>query len=119
LKIDIGIGEVLVNKVIESDWESAWKQYYKPTSISNRITIVPSWEKYEKTHEDELLVTLDPGMAFGTGTHETTKLSVLALEKYVEKGDLIIDVGCGSGILSITSILLGAKHAYAYDLDHI
>lgn len=117
--IDIGTGELIINKVIESDWETSWKTYYKPTSITNNITIVPSWEQYERKHDEELIIKLDPGMAFGTGTHETTMLSVKALETYVKKEDIVIDVGCGSGILSIASVLLGANRVYAYDLDNV
>lgn len=118
-EIDIGTGEVIINDVVETDWETAWKKYYKPTSITDKITILPSWEQYERKKDDEIIVKLDPGMAFGTGTHETTKLSVKALQKYVKKNDHVIDVGCGSGILSITSILLGAKHVHAFDLDQV
>lgn len=80
---------------------------------------MPTWETYDRTHKDEIIVKLDPGMAFGTGTHETTMLSVKSLEKYVNQDDTVIDVGCGSGILSITALKLGAKQVYAYDLDSV
>src|SRR5699024_12177983 len=82
-------------------------------------TIAPTWEKYEPKSEDELIIELDPGMAFGTGTHPTTMLSIQALEQYINKKDTIIDVGCGSGVLSIASVLLGASKVYAYDLDDV
>lgn len=117
--IDIGTGEISLDSVVETDWETSWKKYYKPTSITNKITIVPTWETYDRTHKDEIIVKLDPGMAFGTGTHETTMLSVKSLEKYVNQDDTVIDVGCGSGILSITALKLGAKQVYAYDLDSV
>lgn len=117
--IDVGRNDVIVSSVDEEDWSTSWKKYYKPTNISNKITIVPSWEHYEHETEDELVLKLDPGMAFGTGTHPTTILSIRALEKYITREDKVIDVGCGSGVLSIASVLLGASHAYAFDLDQV
>lgn len=117
--IDLGENKITQSDVFEEEWETAWKKYYKPVKITERITIVPTWEPYEPTSENELIIELDPGMAFGTGTHPTTVLSIQALEKYVKDGDLVIDVGCGSGVLSIASSLLGADHVYAYDLDDI
>jgi len=117
--IDIGKNNVTFIEINEEDWANEWKKYYKPVQISKRITIVPTWENYKKETEDELIIELDPGMAFGTGTHPTTVLSVRALEKYVNKGDAVIDVGSGSGVLSIASALLGAKTVRAFDLDEV
>lgn len=117
--IDLGANQITQNDLYEKDWETAWKKYYKPVKITNKITIVPTWESYEATSANELIIELDPGMAFGTGTHPTTILSIQALENYVKNDDLVIDVGCGSGVLSIASSLLGADHVYAYDLDEI
>src|SRR5690625_1111322 len=117
--IDIGKNDVEITEIFEEDWANEWKKYYKPVQISDKITIVPTWEDYKKKREDEIIIELDPGMAFGTGTHPTTVLSVRALEKYVEKGDRVIDVGSGSGVLSIASALLGAEKVNAYDLDEI
>lgn len=117
--IDLGANKITQNDVFEQDWETAWKKYYKPVRITGKMTIVPTWESYEPAAEDELMIELDPGMAFGTGTHPTTVLSIQALENYVKNGDIVIDVGCGSGVLSIASGLLGADHIYAYDLDDI
>lgn len=117
--ISLGRNEVTVNDVAEADWSTAWKKYYKPTKVSDRVTIVPEWETYKPESCEELVAKLNPGMAFGTGTHQTTKLSIQGLEKYLKQDDLVIDVGCGSGILSIVSILLGAKKVYAYDLDKV
>lgn len=117
--IDIGKNLVTINDVDEEEWSTAWKKYYKPVQVSNKITITPTWERYKPKTKDELIIELDPGMAFGTGTHPTTKLCLQALEQWIEVNDLIIDVGCGSGILSIASALLGAKQVYAYDLDEV
>lgn len=116
--IELGENKISQNDVYEEDWETAWKKYYKPTKITDKMTIVPTWEPYEPS-KHELIIELDPGMAFGTGTHPTTALSIQALENYVENDDLVIDVGCGSGVLSIAAILLGSRHVYAYDLDEV
>ena len=104
--------------VNEEDWADSWKQYYKPIKTGNRIVIVPVWEKYEKA-EDELVVLMDPGMAFGTGTHETTRLCAALLEKYIAPGDKMLDVGCGSGILAICAAKLGAGDCFAGDIDPV
>ena len=117
--IDLGKNEITLSEVNEEDWATSWKKYYKPVKVSNRITITPSWEDYQPSKEDEIIIELDPGMAFGTGTHPTTVLSLQALEKHVKDGDIVLDVGSGSGVLSIASVLLGANKAYAFDLDEI
>lgn len=116
--VDLGKNEIYLKEIKEIDWETAWKKHYKPVKISNKITIVPSWEDYKATAE-ELIIELDPGMAFGTGTHPTTMLCIQALERHIAEDDMVIDVGCGSGVLSITSCLLGAKEVYAFDLDNV
>jgi ribosomal protein L11 methyltransferase len=116
--IDIGEASIKVKVVNEEDWANAWKQYYKPVRISERITIKPTWETYEPTSE-ELVIELDPGMAFGTGTHATTSLCLRTIETVVKQGDQVIDVGTGSGILAIAAAKLGAKHVLALDLDPI
>ncbi|SET61604.1 [LSU ribosomal protein L11P]-lysine N-methyltransferase [Oceanobacillus limi] len=116
---DIGHNQVTLSEVREEDWATAWKKYYKPINISKKITITPTWEDYIPRSDQELVIELDPGMAFGTGTHPTTILSIQALEAYLQKNDTVIDVGCGSGVLSIASVLLGAKKVHAYDLDEI
>lgn len=115
--IDIGPSNISLSEVNEEDWATAWKKYYKPVKISDRITITPTWEDYQPVSTDELIIELDPGMAFGTGTHPTTVLSIQALEQYLKKGDQVIDVGCGSGVLSIASVRLGAEEVLALDLD--
>lgn len=100
----------------EEEWATAWKKYYKPSKISDSIVVVPSWEEYTPVG-DEKIINLDPGMAFGTGTHETTRLCARLLEKYIKPGDEMLDVGTGSGILAVCGALLGASYIYAYDID--
>lgn len=117
--IDIGTNQVTMTEVKEEDWASAWKQYYHPVKISETFTIVPTWEKYERVNSDELIIELDPGMAFGTGTHPTTVMCIQALEKTVQTGHHVIDVGTGSGVLSIAAALLGAERVLALDLDEV
>lgn len=112
------LGEVTITEVYEKDWAEAWKKYYKPTKIGEKIIIKPTWEEYKKTNE-EIVIELDPGMAFGTGTHETTVMCIEALEKYVKKNDLVYDIGCGSGILSIVAAKLGGKKSIGIDLDEL
>ena len=102
--------------VHEEDWANSWKDYYKPLRIGKRLVIVPAWEKYEEG-ENDLIVRMDPGMAFGTGTHETTRLVIELLEKYTEPGCRMLDVGTGSGILAICASKLGAGECFAYDID--
>ncbi|RAL25845.1 50S ribosomal protein L11 methyltransferase [Thermoflavimicrobium daqui] len=103
--------------VDEESWADKWKAYYKPVRISDKLVIKPTWEEYEPVLLDEHIIELDPGMAFGTGTHPTTMLSLQLLEKYLFPNWRIIDVGCGSGILSIAAAKLGAKEVLALDLD--
>lgn len=117
--IDIGTNQVSLSEVNEEEWATAWKKYYKPVKISKKITITPTWEDYTPVSSDEIIIELDPGMAFGTGTHPTTVLSIQALETYLKENDSVIDVGCGSGVLSIAAAKLGAKEVFAYDLDEI
>lgn len=117
--IDLGTNQITLSEVNEEEWATAWKKYYKPVKISEKITITPTWEDYQPVSSDELIIELDPGMAFGTGTHPTTVLSMQALERYLKPNDTVIDVGTGSGVLSIASALLGAQHVSAYDLDEV
>ncbi|MDY8021868.1 50S ribosomal protein L11 methyltransferase [Paenibacillus polymyxa] len=118
---DIDPGEVQyeLKTVDEDDWANAWKQYFKPLRVSDRLTIKPTWEDYEPASEDEKIIELDPGMAFGTGTHPTTSLCLRTLESVIKGGEEIIDVGTGSGILAIGAVKLGAKHVLALDLDPV
>ncbi|WP_369354029.1 50S ribosomal protein L11 methyltransferase [Lysinibacillus capsici] len=117
--IDIGENVVSIVEVNEEDWATAWKQYYHPVKISERFTIVPTWEEYTPVSTDELIIELDPGMAFGTGTHPTTVMCLQGLEKVIKEGDTVVDIGTGSGVLSIGAALLGAKSVHALDLDEV
>lgn len=121
VNFDINIGENVLTlcEIDEEDWATAWKQYYHPVKISERFTIVPTWEDYTPVSTDELIIELDPGMAFGTGTHPTTVMCLQALEEVVQKGDTVVDVGTGSGVLSIGAAMLGAKSVHALDLDEV
>lgn len=117
--IDIGKNKVEISEVNEEEWATAWKKYYNPVKISSTFTIVPTWEDYTPVSSDELIIELDPGMAFGTGTHPTTVMCIQALERTVKEGDRVIDVGTGSGVLSIASALLKASGIRALDLDDV
>jgi ribosomal protein L11 methyltransferase len=117
--IDIGLNKVTISEVNEEEWATAWKKYYNPVKISERFTIVPTWEDYTPVSSDELIIELDPGMAFGTGTHPTTVMCIQALERTVAKGDRVVDVGTGSGVLSIAAAMLGAEKVEALDLDEV
>ncbi len=103
--------------ICEEDWANSWKEFYKPFKIG-RIVIVPAWEQYDAA-EGEIIVRMDPGMAFGTGTHETTRLIIGLLQKYTKPGMSLLDVGTGSGILAICGAKLGAEPCRAYDIDPI
>lgn len=110
--------ELSITEMEEEDWANSWKKYYRPTKIGKAIVVKPTWESY-KPAEDEIIVNMDPGMAFGTGTHETTQLCVMALEKYMKKDDRVYDIGCGSGILSIVAAELGARKVTGVDFDPV
>jgi len=104
--------------VDEADWADAWKQYYKPVKCGEKIVIVPMWEKYD-AKDDEVIIRMDPGMAFGTGTHETTRLCLAMMEKHLKKEMAVLDMGTGSGILAIYAAKAGAKSIDAYDIDPV
>ena len=118
LGIDFGKLEVLTGKVDEEDWAECWKAYYKPFKIGEKLAIRPSWTEYEAQPGD-LVIELDPGMAFGTGTHETTALCASWLEELVTPGIKAMDLGTGTGILAIAAALLGAKDVLATDIDPV
>jgi len=111
-------GEITTTGVSEEDWADSWKKYYKPIKTGRKLVIVPLWETYE-AQPGELTVLMDPGMAFGTGTHETTRLCASLLEEYVTPGCSVLDVGCGSGILAICASKLGAGECFACDIDPV
>ena len=112
------IGPTLFRKVSETDWSDEWKQYFHVTRVGKHIVVKPSWESYEPEAED-IVLELDPGMAFGTGTHPTTVLVLEALEKTVHRDTTVFDVGTGSGILAMTAAKLGAKAIKAVDIDGV
>ena len=116
--LETGDIELTRQELAEEDWADNWKKYFEPARITHDLTIVPSWTDYEVT-TGEKIIKLDPGMAFGTGTHPTTKMSLFALEQVLRGGKTVLDVGTGSGVLSIASSLLGAKEIFAYDLDDV
>lgn len=116
--LETGDIELTRQQLAEEDWADNWKKYFEPARITHDLTIVPSWTDYE-AGPSEKVIKLDPGMAFGTGTHPTTKMSLFALEQVLRSGEIVLDVGTGSGVLSIASSLLGAKEIFAYDLDDV
>ncbi|BGE82296.1 50S ribosomal protein L11 methyltransferase [Staphylococcus petrasii] len=118
---DIDKDSVLFSEktIAEVDWANEWKNYFHPFRASERFTIVPSWEQYTKESNEELCIELDPGMAFGTGDHPTTSMCLKAIETYVSPSNSVIDVGTGSGILSIASHLIGVKRIKALDIDEM
>ena len=118
IRMDMGPTRVTYKPVQEEDWANAWKVYFKPERIGKRTVIKPSWEEYTPL-EDDLVIEIDPGMAFGTGNHATTALCLQMLEEYVQPGMDIIDVGTGSGILAIQTALLGAGTVQAMDFDTV
>ncbi|SFH12805.1 ribosomal protein L11 methyltransferase [Desulfotomaculum arcticum] len=105
-------------EVHEEDWATAWREYYKPIKVGKRFVIKPSWEEYNPGG-DEIIIELDPGMAFGCGTHETTSMCLALLEDELHGGELVYDVGTGSGILSVAAALLGAEKVVAVDIDEV
>ena len=109
--------EISVEGMREEDWAESWKQYYKPVRLG-RITVVPAWEDYTP-EGDEVIIRMDPGMAFGTGTHETTRLVIRLMQNEIAGGERVLDMGTGSGILSIAAAKLGAKSCNAYDIDPV
>jgi len=116
--IDPGNVEYSYIEVDDEDWATAWKDYFHPIRITDRITIKPTWEDYQP-EANELIIELDPGMAFGTGTHPTTSLCLKTLESVIQGGEEVIDVGTGSGVLAIGAMKLGAKAVLALDLDPV
>jgi ribosomal protein L11 methyltransferase len=116
--LDPGECEVSITELEEEDWANSWKNYYKPTKIGKNIVIKPTWEPYEP-QEGDLVVNMDPGMAFGTGTHETTQLCVAAMEQTVQAGDVLFDIGCGTGILAIVGAELGCSRIVGIDIDPV
>ncbi|RSL31528.1 50S ribosomal protein L11 methyltransferase [Salibacterium salarium] len=115
--IDLGNNKVTLTEIQEEDWAHAWKQYYKPVKITDTLTISPTWEDYVQDSAEEHVIELDPGMAFGTGTHPSTVLSLQALEQAMTGQEQVIDVGTGSGVLAIGAAKFNAANVLALDLD--
>lgn len=115
----VNIGEAALSRsqTADEDWMNNWKKFWKPFKVDDKIWIKPTWETLEDAGPDELVVKLDPGTSFGTGMHHTTRLCIAQLKKYLKPGQKVFDVGCGSGILSIISLMLGAGNAAATDVD--
>ncbi|MEI6100521.1 MAG: 50S ribosomal protein L11 methyltransferase [Eubacteriales bacterium] len=115
---DPGLLTTHTETVDEQDWENEWKKYFKPTRVSDFVVVKPTWEEYTPL-PDDIVVEIDPGMAFGTGAHETTRMCIAMLEEYLEQGNAVLDIGCGSGILAIAAAKLGAGAVLALDVDNV
>jgi len=116
--IDLGSLALVVNRVCDADWENAWKAYYRPLRIGERLYVTPCWID-DPVPPGRAALRLDPGAAFGTGEHQTTRMCLAFLERTVKHGDTMLALGCGSGILSIAALLLGASTAVAVDIDPV
>ncbi|WP_413627376.1 50S ribosomal protein L11 methyltransferase [Fructilactobacillus vespulae] len=114
-----GEAKVVINEVKQSDWANKWESYYHVERVTRFLTVVPAWEDYQPETGDQILIKLDPKMAFGTGTHPTTKMSMQALENVIRGGEKVFDVGTGSGVLSIVAQKLGAGKIRAWDNDPV
>lgn len=115
--VNIGEGTIQFSDTDDQDWLNNWKKYFQPFRLCDNIVIKPTWEELKETQEGDIVIEIDPGIAFGTGSHETTKLCISGLKEYVTKDTMLLDVGCGSGILSIIGLKLGAKYALGTDID--
>ena len=117
--LDATPGKVTTSAVKDEDWATEWQKYYHPVRVTRHLTVVPKWEEYQPAQEGEKVIVLDPGMAFGTGTHPTTRLMMQALEIVVRGGERLLDVGTGSGVLGIAAKLLGADKVLGTDIDEV
>ena len=117
--VSIGSGNINVSTTEDIDWINNWKEFFKPFRIDDTIIIKPTWETLEDHKEGDLVIEIDPGTSFGTGAHETTKLCIIGMKQYINKDSVVLDAGCGSGILSIIAKRLGAKEVLGIDIDCI
>jgi len=115
--ICVGTGKITISETEDKDWINNWKEFFKPFRVDDTIIIKPTWEKLEDVTDKDLVIELDPGTAFGTGSHETTKLCIIAIKKYINENSVLLDAGSGSGILSIIAKKLGAKEVLGIDID--
>lgn len=115
--VSVGSGQITVSETKDIDWVNNWKQYFKPFKIDDTIVIKPTWETLKDINENDLVIEIDPGTAFGTGAHETTKLCIIAIKQYMKPDSVVLDAGSGSGILSIIANKLGAKEVLGIDID--
>lgn len=115
--VNVGEGTITTEETDDGDWINNWKAFFKPFRVAEDIVIKPTWEILEDKRENDLVIEIDPGTAFGTGAHETTRLCIMGLRKYITPETKLLDVGCGSGILSIIGLKLGAKTAVGTDID--
>ena len=117
MNIDLGRLRVETKVLNDEDWANNWKQYFKPFVVADKVIIKPSWEGYKDSSDGKIILEIDPGMSFGTGQHHTTRLCIEQIIKYINKDMEVLDIGCGSGILSIAALLLGAKKCVGVDID--
>ncbi|WP_276929563.1 50S ribosomal protein L11 methyltransferase [Herbinix luporum] len=117
--VSIGRGTIDISETEDKDWMNNWKKFFKPFRIDDTIVIKPTWENLTDSKPDDLIIEIDPGISFGTGSHETTKLCIIGIKKYIKPGDYILDAGSGSGILSIVANKLGAGHVLGIDIDPV
>lgn len=115
--VSIGSGSIEVSETEDEDWINNWKEFFKPFRVDDTIVIKPTWEELTERREDDIVIEIDPGISFGTGAHETTKLCIMAIKKYLKPDSVILDAGSGSGILSIIAKKLGAKEVLGIDID--
>lgn len=117
MNIDLGTLRVETKVINDEDWANNWKKYFKPFEVADKIVIKPSWEDYKDSAQGKIILVIDPGMSFGTGQHHTTRLCIEQIIKYINKDMEVLDLGCGSGILSIATLLLGAQKCVGVDID--
>lgn len=115
--VNVGSGRLHISQTEDKDWINNWKKFFKPFRVDENIVIKPTWTELDESKEEDIILEIDPGISFGTGGHETTKLAMLALKKYLKIDDIVLDAGSGSGILSILAMKLGAKEVLGIDID--
>lgn len=119
--MNVGTGKISIGTTEDKDWLNKWKDFFHPFRLEENIVIQPTWTEEAETKEDDIVVYIDPGTAFGTGSHETTRLCITGLKKYIKSDGTtdVLDAGCGSGILSIIALKLGARKVYGIDIDEL